>query len=80
MTAPTKAEPLYERMLHAFGEKRIGDQLKHLTSTWGRGDPLRWLTDEARDVLLDRLIREHKLTRAINAKNRKLYKEKQNVI
>lgn len=73
---PTKADPLYARMVHAFGEKRVDAEIKSLMSTSGKRDPLRWLTDEARDELLLWLISDFKFTRKLNAENRRRRREK----
>ena len=75
MTAPTKADPLYERMLHAFGDKRINDAFKDLVWKSGLID---LLTDEARDELVRRCISNHKLSRKFAAESRRHYRKKQN--
>lgn len=67
--APTKADPLYKRMLHAFGHKEIEHQLMVILT-------FDCLTDEARDELLRRCIRSHKLRRKFAAESRKLYRER----
>lgn len=77
MTTPTKADPLYERMKHAFGEKRINDCFRIMTYS---RDLIDLLTDEARDELLRRCIHTHKTSRKFAAESRRLYREKQNVV
>lgn len=75
---PTKADPFYERVEHAFGEDRVRRVLQSMMSSRRLPYVLDHLTDEARDELLRRLISDHKFTRKINAANRKLYREQQN--
>jgi hypothetical protein len=67
--APTKAETLYERMVHAFGEKQIQRNFEYMVSSgWCLLD---YLTDEARDELLSRCITSHKLHRRFAAESRR---------
>jgi hypothetical protein len=66
---PTKAETLYERMVHAFGEKQIQRSFENMVSASG-GNLLDYLTDEARDELLRRCITSHKLHRRFAAESR----------
>lgn len=68
--APTKADPLHERMLHAFGNQRIQRSFDHMVSAHGC-NLLDYLTDDARDELLRRCIVSHKLQRRFAAENRK---------
>lgn len=79
MTVPTKADPLYERMEHAFGEDRVRRTLQDMT--WRRLPfLLDLLTDEARDEFLRRCIRDHKLQRKFAAESRRHYRENKNVV
>jgi len=71
---PTKADPLYERMVHAFGETRIRVALDDMLSI-RRRNMIDCLTDEAREELLDRCIRSHKLSRKFSAESRRLYRK-----
>ena len=77
MTAPTKADPLLERLQHAFGEKLINDELSRMMRVRYGNDPLDWLTDEARDVLVYKLISSHRTSRRYAAQNRKIHRERQ---
>jgi hypothetical protein len=70
---PTKADPLYERMVHAFGRDRVQRELERMIR---RRDPLHHLTDDARDELMYRLISDLKFERKINAENRRLRRER----
>jgi hypothetical protein len=70
---PTKADPLSERMLHAFGKQRI--ELSFQNMLMARGcNLLDYLTDEARDELIRRCIVGHKITRKYAAESRKHHK------
>lgn len=80
MTAPTKADPLYERMVHAFGEKTIREIFRNMTIWPLGGNFLDLLTDEARDALLRRCISHHTRTRKFAAESRRHHREKQNVV
>jgi hypothetical protein len=73
---PTKADPLYERMISAFGKDRIQHELNRMISTWGNRDPLHHLTDDARNELIYRLISDFKFDRKIRTANRRLNKER----
>ena len=68
---PTKAETLYDRMVHAFGEKQIQRNFEHMVSAAFGGNLLDYLTDEARDELLRRCITSHKLHRRFAAESRR---------
>ena len=63
--APTKADPLYERMLYAFGHEDIERQLMVMLT-------FDCLTDEAQKELLRRCIRSHKRRRKYAAESRRL--------
>jgi hypothetical protein len=76
---PTKADPLHERMLHAFGEKRIQRSFENMVSCHGN-NLINCLTDEARKELLLRCIVSHKLSRKFAAESRKLYREQQKAV
>ena len=67
--APTKADPLHQRMLHAFGREDIERQLMVMLT-------FDCLTDEAQKELLRRCIRSHKRRRKNNAENRRIYRER----
>lgn len=69
MNAPTKADPLHDRMLHAFGRERIAKSFANMVSEGGF-NLLDYLTDEARDELLQRCITGHKLQRRFAAESR----------
>jgi hypothetical protein len=69
MAIPTKADPLHERMLHAFGQKRIQRSFENMVTAHGC-HLLDYLTDEARDELLRRCITSHKLQRRYAAESR----------
>jgi hypothetical protein len=71
--APTKSDPLYARMVHAFGDKRIERCFENMVSAHGC-NLLDYLTDEARDELLRRCIISHKITRKYAAESRKHHK------
>jgi hypothetical protein len=73
--APTKADSLHERMLHAFGRQRIERSFQNMVSAYGCG-LLDYLTDEARDELLRRCIISHKLSRRFAAESREHYRRK----
>lgn len=68
---PTKADPLIERLKHAFGERHIREALSDMM----RADPLEWLTDDGRDELVHRLIAEHKSARRYAELNRRNYRK-----
>ena len=68
--APTKAETLYDRMVHAFGEKQIQRSFEIMVRTLGR-NLLDHLTDEAREELLRHCIAQHKLHRRFAAESRR---------
>lgn len=70
MSAPTKADSLHERMVHAFGQKQMERSFDNMVSAFGR-NLLDFLTDDARDELLQRCIASHKLHRRFTAENRK---------
>lgn len=70
MATPTKADPLFERMLHAFGHQRIQHSFVNMLTAHGC-NLLDYLTDEARDELQRRCIVSHKLHRRFAAENRK---------
>lgn len=67
---PTKADPLLDRMEHAFGRQRIEHSFKNMVTAYGC-NLLDYLTDEAREELLRRCIASHKLQRRFAAENRK---------
>lgn len=71
--AVTKANPLYERVVHAFGEEAVRRELNNMISTFTRRDPLQHLTDDARNELVYRLISDLRLTRRSNAESRRRY-------
>jgi hypothetical protein len=71
---PTKADPLYARMMHAFGRDRVHHALELMIR---QRDPLHHLTDDARDELMYRLISDLKLSRKFAAASRKHHREKQ---
>jgi hypothetical protein len=72
--APTKDDPLHERMLHAFGQKRIDRCFENMLT---RGvNLLDLLTDEAREELLRCCIVSHKLQRKFAAESRAVYRLK----
>ena len=71
--APTKADPLHSRMAHAFGEAQVA-QVARLMLADRRSNILEWLTDEAREELLRRLISDHKFSRRNAAANRANYR------
>jgi hypothetical protein len=68
--APTKADPLLERMLHAFGDERIMRSFRNMITAHGC-NLLDYLTDDARDELIRRCIVSHKLQRKFAAESRK---------
>lgn len=68
--APTKADPLHERMQHAFGRQRIARSFENMVTAAGC-NLLDYLTNEAREELLRRCIVSHKLTRRFAAESRK---------
>lgn len=70
--APTKSDPLYERMLHAFGDQRIHRSFENMVSDRDC-NLLDYLTDDARDELLRRCIASHKLQRRFAAENRRIH-------
>lgn len=72
---PTKADPLHERMLHAFGEKRIQRSFENMVSCYGN-NLINCLTDEAREELLRRCLISHKLSRKFAAESRAVYRLK----
>ena len=74
--APTKGDPLAERLRHAFGKRHIREALADMM----RQDPTEWLTYEALDELVSRLISEHKSSRRYAAASRKLYREQRKVV
>ena len=84
MSAPTKSDPLLERLQHAFGEKHIREALHDLMSQRFGNDPLDYLTEGAKDELVRALIYDHRVSRRYAAASRKHYREremeKQNVI
>jgi hypothetical protein len=72
--APTKSNPLHERMLHAFGQRRIDRCFENMLT---RGvNLLDCLTEEAREELLRCCISSHKLHRKYAAESRKLHKSR----
>lgn len=74
----TKGDPLQDRMLHAFGEKRIERSFQNMVTAHGC-NLLDYLTDEARGELIRRCIISHKLMRKFAAENRR-HREKSNVV
>jgi hypothetical protein len=72
---PTKADPLHERMLHAFGRQRIERSFDNMLTAHGF-NLLDYLTDEAREELLRRCIISHKLQRKFAAESRAVYRLK----
>lgn len=75
--APTKADPLHNRMLHAFGREEMERVLLDMVRHSGvERDILELLTDEARDTLLRRCIMLHKQRRKYAAENRRHYRER----
>lgn len=72
---PTKSDPLYVRMKHAFGQERIERSLQNMLAAHGR-NILDLLTDDARDELIQRCIASHKLQRKYAAESRAHYKSK----
>ena len=78
MSAPTKNDPLLERLQHAFGAKRIDEELRALLSQTRYGtDPLDLLTEDAKTELVRRLIGAHRASRRYAAQNRKIYRERE---
>ena len=73
---PTKADSISDRMLHAFGERRISELLQILIRKEGL---INLLTDEARNELLSLCIRNHKINRKFAAESRKRYRETRRV-
>lgn len=72
---PTKADPLHERMLHAFGEKQIRRSFENMVTAHGC-NLLDYLTDKAREELLRRCLISHKLSRKFAAESRAVYRLK----
>jgi hypothetical protein len=70
--APTKAETLHDRMVHAFGEKQMERSFDNMVLAAGC-NLLDYLTDEAREELLRGCIASHKLHRRFAAESRKHY-------
>jgi hypothetical protein len=70
--APTKADPLSDRMLHAFGERRIVELFQILVRKHGL---VNLLTDEAQCDLLSLCIKNHNINRRFAAESRKHYRE-----
>jgi hypothetical protein len=75
MARITKADPLYDRMLHAFGQRSIDFSFQTML-TARNCDLIDLLTDDARDELIRRCIRSHKLQRRYAAESRKLRKSR----
>jgi hypothetical protein len=73
--APTKADPLHERMEHAFGRQRIDRSFQNMVTAAGC-NLIDFLTDEAREELLRRSIVSHKLQRRFAAESRAVYRLK----
>lgn len=75
MVTPTKADPLHDRMLHAFGAQRIARSFENMVKAhgWNLFD---CLTDEAREELLRRCIASHKLQRRFAAESREHHKRR----
>lgn len=73
MATPTKADPLFERMEHAFGQKLIAQSFHNMTTAYGC-NLLDYLTDEARDELARRCIISHKIRRRYAAESRRNHK------
>lgn len=73
--APTKANPLHERMEHAFGRLRIARSFENMVTANGC-NLIDYLTDEAREELLRRCITSHKLSRKFAAESRAVYRLK----
>lgn len=69
---PTKADPLVERMEHAFGRQRIAKSFENMVAAHGC-NLFDYLTDEARDELLRCCITSHKLQRRFAAESRKVH-------
>lgn len=72
---PTKADSLYVRMKHAFGQERIERSLQNMIAAHGR-DILDLLSDEAQEELLHRCIASHKIQRRYAAESRATYKRR----
>lgn len=75
----TKADPLYDRMVHAFGQDRIERSFRNMVTAHGR-NLLDYLTDEAREELILRCITSHKLTRRFAAESRRAHREKTDAV
>jgi hypothetical protein len=73
--APTKADPLHERMEHAFGRQRISRSFESMVAAAGC-NLIELLTDEAREELLRRCIANHKLSRKFAAESREHYRRR----
>lgn len=71
----SKSDPIYDRMLHAFGERRIAKSFDNMVTANGC-NLLDYLTDEARDELIRRCIVSHKLMRKFAAESRRIHREK----
>jgi hypothetical protein len=68
--APTKADSLRYRMVHAFGERQIAQSFQNMVTAHGC-NLFDFLTDEARDELMRRCIVSHKLQRRFAAESRR---------
>lgn len=72
--APTKYDPLVDRMIHAFGHKRINSCFSDMLTR--DRNLLDHLTAEARDELLGRCIVSHKRERRFSSESRKHYQQR----
>lgn len=68
-------KPLFDRLTHAYGHRHVSRVLERMLSTSGN-DPLRYLTEEAQQVLFERLQAEYRFTKRINARNRAIHRER----
>ncbi len=71
MTA-TKADPIHDRMMHAFGKRQVERSFNNMMTAHGC-NLLDYLTDEAREELIRRCIVSHKLARRYASESRRLY-------
>lgn len=71
----TKNDSLHDRLVYSFGRDRVQRELSDMVSRWHQ-DPLRYLTDEAKQELFDRLRADLRWTKRNNARNREIARQR----
>lgn len=69
-------KPLFDRLTYTYGARAVRRAIDAMLSAGDRSDPLRWLTEDGKQELFERLRTEHRWIRRNNARNRAIHRER----